>query len=230
MTIRIENWNETFESADSRKRQRLGWFLSPTGCESKGYRKRMRSGTDGVIALGVFQALCQVMGTLGKSIRKTGMLVNSDGSPMDFEDLAEMTRLDVDVLTEAIEMLVSVGWLSTDKERVVNPHAGGMPVACRSHADGVPENSGFVQGEGQGEGEVKTKQKESDWNPCNTMLRLGALFKRRPSTRWSDKELKAFRKLEIEQDDLALVERFHADPRASPDRTPSIAQQLAGGG
>ena len=79
----------------------------------------MRSGTDGVIALGVFQALCQVMGTLGKSIRKTGMLVNSDGSPMDFEDLAEMPRLDVDVLTEAIEMLVSVASVKTSTSRRV---------------------------------------------------------------------------------------------------------------
>ena len=50
--------------------------------------------------------------------------------------------------------------------------------------------------------------------PSPLQSRLNALFKRRDSTKWSDKELKAFRTLDITEEDMTLVEKFHATPGA----------------
>lgn len=49
------------------------------------------------------------------------------------------------------------------------------------------------------------------WNPTPIQIRLGKLFKRRDTTKWSDKEIKAFKAIgEIPEDELVLVEKYHA--------------------
>ena len=91
--IEIVKWSKCFETPDTRKRQRLGWFMSPSGCDSRGFRKLMRMGDDGLIALGFFQALCQTMATQNIETRKDGVFKNSDDSLMDFDDIIELSRL-----------------------------------------------------------------------------------------------------------------------------------------
>ena len=153
MKITIINWSDRFENSNTRKRQRLGWFLAPTGCDSKGYRQLMREGSHGVVALGVFQALCQVMGTLEKSTRKIGFLANSDGSGMEVADLWEITRIKVVDLERSLQLLEKVKWLSIDTEDVKEESATSVPPPCHPSATSVPKNSCFVKGEGEGEGE-----------------------------------------------------------------------------
>lgn len=160
--IKINNWSESFESADTRKRQRLGWFLAPTGCDSKGYRMLMREGQQGVISLGVFQALCQIMGTLSKDIRKSGILANSDGTGMEVADLWEITRIEVADLTRSIELLEKVKWITVENEDVKEGSAGDVPPICHPSAGSVPNNSGFVKGEGEGEGEGEEQGQGQD--------------------------------------------------------------------
>ena len=48
-----------------------------------------------------------------------------------------------------------------------------------------------------------------DWKPDDVQLRLNRLFKRKPSTRWNRRELKAYKELEISEDDLILVEAYY---------------------
>ena len=147
--VKINEWSSKFESHDTRKRQRLGWFLSPTGCDSRGYRLLMRKGTEGVIALGVFQALCQALGTLSKDARKTGVLANSDGSGMEMADLREITRISAADLGGGLALLEEIGWITQQFDESAAP----VPEACRTSAGSVPQNSGFVQGEGEEEEE-----------------------------------------------------------------------------
>jgi hypothetical protein len=147
--IQIQNWSSSFENSDTRKRQRLGWFLAPSGCDSKGYRLLMREGSVGVAALGVFQALCQIMATLPKETRESGKLTNSDGTGMEVADLWEMTRIQVADLEQGLELLEKVGWLALINQQ----SASDVPPPCHLPATSVPENSGFVKGEGEGEGE-----------------------------------------------------------------------------
>lgn len=98
--------------------------------------------------------------------------------------------------------------------------------------------SDVTQGEGELEGEVdqetkatvsiplavlpvpeKAKAKKAGNFPTTTQaLRIAAIFARRPTTAWSDKEVAAFKSLlPIHDDDLALVERFYAAERAKGD-------------
>lgn len=46
--------------------------------------------------------------------------------------------------------------------------------------------------------------------------RIGKILKRRPSTKWSDAEMRAIRELDVQEDEIQLVEEFYAaeeDPR-----------------
>lgn len=60
--------------------------------------------------------------------------------------------------------------------------------------------------------DINGQQKPKQPNPFQP--RLNALFKRRDSTKWSSKELKAFKQLEITEEEMQLVEKFHSTPGA----------------
>lgn len=140
--LTIHKWDETFENADTRKRQRLGWYLAPSGMDSRGYLALVsRFPQDqGMMAFGVFHAICQLSATLGKSVR--GRLKNTDGEPMEIEQIATLLRLQICHLSAALEILTDprIGWLRW----VEIPD--DLPPVCQSHP-------GFVKGEGEGEGE-----------------------------------------------------------------------------
>jgi uncharacterized protein YdaU (DUF1376 family) len=60
-----------------------------------------------------------------------------------------------------------------------------------------------------------------DWSPSPTMLRLGALFNRKPTTRWDKKEIKALKELgKVDESDLAILERYYTEriPKAEDFR------------
>jgi len=109
--ISINKWWEQFENAGSRKLVSIRHFSSTAGNDSKGYRKLMRMGVSGLTAFGAFQALCQLMASLGTDARKSGSTINSDGSHLDIIDLSDLTRIPVKVLSSNIDTLVSIGWL-----------------------------------------------------------------------------------------------------------------------
>jgi hypothetical protein len=139
--IEILKWFETFESADTRKRQRLGWFLTPSGSDSKGFRKLMRLGRDGVTALGFFNALCQAMATMPIANRKAGTFMNSDGTLMDFEDILEFSRLggmEAAEYRQITSTLAAHGWIALHKSLEDQGFAVNLPVTCHQSAALIP--------------------------------------------------------------------------------------------
>lgn len=51
---------------------------------------------------------------------------------------------------------------------------------------------------------------QKPWNPSEVQIRLGKLFKRKPTTRWSHSEIKSFRLIGgIEDGDLLILERYY---------------------
>ena len=144
-TIEIHKWSETFENADSRKRQRLGLYYMPSGCDSAGYLALMSEfePADAWQAYGTFVALCQHAATMRREIR--GRFVNSNGVPMTTRQIAMLIRCPHDLFLKSLAILVDsrVGWV------VCHPSASDVPPICQSH----PKNSSIVQGEGEGEGE-----------------------------------------------------------------------------
>lgn len=83
----------------------------------------------------------------------------------------------------------------------------------------------LANGEGEAEGE-SPKPPKGDVNgkkngaaPTNpTAIRIGAIFNRRPTTRWSEKEIKAFKCLgQVEEDDLSVMEEYYRENSGKPD-------------
>ena len=111
---RINKWAETFENADTRKRQRMGWFLCPSGNDSAGYLELMSHGPDGVAAFGVFIAICQWSATRGKNQR--GEISRNDGRPMSVDLLATTIRVPVEVVAKSLPLLChpDVGWMTNE--------------------------------------------------------------------------------------------------------------------
>lgn len=132
--IRIRGWNETFENADTRKRQRLGWFHCPSGVDSSGYVELMSHGERGIRAFGVFQAICQWSATCLPVVR--GSVARSDGTPLSARQIATVLRIPVEVIEDAIELLSSpsVGWIINENKG----SASAVPVRCQSGAGDLP--------------------------------------------------------------------------------------------
>ncbi len=140
--MEITKWNETFENADTRKRQRLGWLFIPTGCDSNGYLSLVAQ-EGGFEAFGIFLAICQWSATQPRELR--GKLVRTNGEPLTEKDIAVRIRAEVCQVSAALKLLKSnaVGWITGGNSQ---ESASNLPVICQSHPD-------FVQGEGEGQGE-----------------------------------------------------------------------------
>lgn len=138
MLIRISKWDETFETKDTRKLVRMRWLHAPTGTDSAGYVALMAAGTDGVLALGVFQAICQWSATCRPGVR--GTCARSDGRPLTVPQLASFLRISTGVLERAIPLLASpdVGWLSIENIGVSDESPGDPPVISRSSPGHLP--------------------------------------------------------------------------------------------
>lgn len=139
--IRIKKWWDDFENAASHKLKTIRHFNAPTGNDSRGYRKLMRSGPEGVIALGVFQALCQCMAGLSLEARKRGETINSDLSPLDLEDLADLTRLPIDLLSSAIDLLTSAAEWIEPLEPLENKESPNGPPSSPSNPPTIPQDN-----------------------------------------------------------------------------------------
>jgi hypothetical protein len=156
--LTITRWSETFENSDTRKRSRLGWYLAPSGCDSSGYVELVTChGSAGLVAFGIFNALCQLSATLPAKIR--GRLAKSNGDAMSLRQIALLIRVEICHLVAAIELLEdeTVGWVKWEPVKTESATSGGgnLPPRNPASATTLPPTAGFVKGEGEGEGEGK---------------------------------------------------------------------------
>lgn len=138
---RIAKWNDVFENAWTRKRNRLGWFNCPSGNDSAGYIALMSYGDKGVAAIGVFTAICQWSATCLPLVR--GSCARSDGRPLNLTQLALLIRMPERVVSESISLLTSeeVGWMTcdSDTETAQKPQeTTNLPPVCQSSATSLP--------------------------------------------------------------------------------------------
>lgn len=158
--MRIRKWSETFETAKTRKLCGLQWFSCPSGIDSAGYLSLMAHGADGVLAIGVFQGICQWSATCRPVIR--GLLARSDGKPLSTRQLALTLRMPEEVVKKALELLSrdDVGWIEKidiENTSVFNESATDLPVACQSSATDLPVVAVQVK-----ESKVKESKNDSD--------------------------------------------------------------------
>jgi hypothetical protein len=205
LMMEIAKWNETFENADTRKRQRLGWLFIPTGCDSNGYLSLVAQ-DGGFEAFGIFLAICQWSATQPRELR--GKLVRTNGAPLTEKDISVRIRAEVCQVSAALKLLTSndVGWIIGDDSE---ESASDLPAICQSSPD-------FVQGEGQGQGKGQgqgppnpPRGNRAGWNPSEDQIKVASWFHRKPSTKWADDEIRKWKALPMESGDIQTLDAYY---------------------
>lgn len=135
-TITITNWTGTFENAESRKLERLNYFKSPIGVDSSGYLELVTEHQEaGILAFGVFQALCQAAATFPKG--KRGRFEKAKRGPMSIRQIAALIRMPENIVADAIKLLASqeVGWITIEES------PNNLPIISQSSPSQIPTES-----------------------------------------------------------------------------------------
>lgn len=179
--LRINKWNETFENADSRKRQRLGYFLCPSGVDSAGYIELMTHGADGITAYAVMLSICQWSATCVPLVR--GTCARSNGRPLTVTQLAMHLRMPAEIVSAAVELLTlpEIGWMEwvevdvsdgTDAGSVNSrkPPAEDVPTACQSSASHLPPACHKEKSKSKEKSKEKEREKEIAPAACSDSI------------------------------------------------------------
>lgn len=139
--IRIRKWSETFENSKTRKLIHMSWLNCPSGVDSSGYLSLMSHGEKGIMAFGVFIAICQWSATCRPLIR--GSLARSDGKPLTIPQIAMILRMPERAVEDAISLLMrsDINWLEKEKcekHSENNQSATDLPVVCHAPATDLP--------------------------------------------------------------------------------------------
>lgn len=113
----IRDWSETFEHGTISKRPKKAcpWFAHPTNLNGRGRLRLIRMGDEGFRTLAVFESLCALHASWD-SERRTGRLVNSDGTPLELVDIADAIHIDEKTIENALTILSSsrIGWMTCE--------------------------------------------------------------------------------------------------------------------
>lgn len=103
MAYAINNWDEHFESAYSRRiKGRLPWVQMPTSHDGKRYLRL----TSRPMPVELFGAWCLLV-ELAAKMPKRGVFVDSHGEALDAQDFADMTKMPVEPFERALKELSS---------------------------------------------------------------------------------------------------------------------------
>lgn len=86
-------------------------------------------------------------------------------------------------------------------------HAPSRPVTPR-HAT-VTQGRDIAEAEAEADPSLPPKSPKGEWKSNEIQIRLNKLFRRKDTTKWSDKELRAFKKIDFNESDLVSIERYY---------------------
>jgi hypothetical protein len=134
--LAVVDWDELYETYETRRLKNLTWVKIPVKQDGLGYGL-MVLGDDGPLAYAGFVAILLV----AAKCKRRGLLIRDDGKPHTIETLAVKTKLPTEVLRLAVERAVSsdVAWLAwvEIEEKSVSPadHPQISANSSRSPAD-----------------------------------------------------------------------------------------------
>lgn len=164
--LRVRDWAENYETAETRKLASLRWVALPNKQDGDGYCSLLDD-QDGPAHLGVWTVILQ----LASKCCVRGLLVREMGEnrvPHDAKTIARITRMPVAMIEAALPRILEIGWL----ERVEvsdETLAGTLPADAGSNP-GLPGSDPGrpVQKGREGEGkEKKGKEGEGEPTPPN---------------------------------------------------------------
>lgn len=118
MTLRINNWSDNFEKADSRRCKEMLWVAVPTKMDGKHF-KRLSKRKDGMEIFGAWILLLE----LAAKMPERGTLKDNDGD-LSFEDMELITGFPQKSFKNAISFLSSdeMKWITDDIRRSPGQH------------------------------------------------------------------------------------------------------------
>lgn len=102
----IVGWKEHFENADSRKIANLSWFKCPVKMDGLSYRLLVQH-KDGAAHFGIWIILLEI----AAKCPTRGLLVRSNGIPLDVAGMSLMSGIPESSFKPAIERLLQIGWI-----------------------------------------------------------------------------------------------------------------------
>lgn len=109
----VVDWNDTFETAESRRNGRNSWVAMPNKHDGKSFRRIMRE-KDGSALYGAWCLIVQV----ASKMPVRGTLSDSDG-PLDATDLEDKTGCPAKLIERTLKLMMEerIGWMA----KVENP-------------------------------------------------------------------------------------------------------------
>ncbi len=175
-TYRIPNWNEMFETAQSRKVKRLSWVAVPTAHDGCGFRTLMRDAPE---AYGAWVLMLQV----AAKMQPRGTLA-SNGARLEARHLAIRTGAPQELFEKAFEVLTrpEIGWLEIvpKDELERSEHASSVLGACSDRSailpgsERAPGPTTLQNNTEQGRNRKRKRLRPRDYRPVPEPVRHGA--------------------------------------------------------
>lgn len=153
LVYRIRKFSEYYETAESRKLQRLSWLALPTKQEGDGFTELMGAHENGCAHFGAWTAMLQ----LAAKCSPRGTLLRNLGGRLvahDLMSISRITRVPVEVLREAMPRLLSMGWM---EELELQSVTENLPTDPGEPGDGRKKPGSTGEGEDRG-GQDSTAQ------------------------------------------------------------------------
>lgn len=203
---RIRNWNELFENNRSRELKNLSWVVVPNKHDGENYTSIITH-KHGAAMFSAWVLIIQV----ASKCDPRGTLLRGNKTPHTPASLSVKTRAPEEWFKMALEYIENqTDWLESEEV------AGGCDIPA-------------PRDEEQNRTEQKEKNGNGVWNPTPEQIRLAALKHRRPTTKWSKDEIKAWRDITpVAEEDLLLLEKFYSAsiPKASDYRRTELLTLL----
>lgn len=198
---KIRDWDKLFENNRTRDMKRMSWVPVPNRHDGDGYTCLV-SRKNGAAIYGAWIVILQV----ASKCDPRGTLLRAPSKPHDAASISRITRIpEADIQAALIACSDETDWLEVEELAKI-PQEGAEN---RQEGAEIPQ---ATDEEWKGR-EQKGMEGKKEQNLCEERLRLAKLFNRRPTTKWSEKEMKLWKAITpINSDDLELVEKFFATP------------------
>lgn len=217
---RIKDWERHYECNRTREMKEMKWVPVPVKHDGLGYC-RLVGRKNGAANLGAWLAILQVA---AKS-NPRGTLLRDSRTPLRADDIAMMTRLPVEIISETIALCCSegIGWMETigneanPQEPAEKPQEGavylplqGIEGKDNTGKDNIPPLPPKGEG-GRDRGHLKESEKKRMKVKENTpmMVLIGSWFKRQADTLWTVYEQEALKQVNPIEPEVELMGKYY---------------------
>lgn len=210
IVYKIKNWDRVFETSESRKLKSLNWVALPNRWDGLGF-SRVRKHKHAIDILAGWMIIVQI----ASKCPVRGLLIK-DNIPLSAGDMGDLAGLPGSLFERALNVLSDpdqgISWIEKIKEEKDEPNLPNMGVSAGTSGES-PDASGFAPRVPVLHNiTVQDITKQDNTGIDGVQQRISEIFKRKPETKWSEKELKKLKEIKKRSDcipELAELEDFY---------------------